>query len=183
MISVRRPSHNTPGCCQRASSSKTWCGSMVRRNSWRIRACTGLSGTGLQLSREGLRGGRQSQEYSVATGQGGAEREGLALAIDTRRDGRQEDDISDMTIEQRLALNHYDVDTEPHIKIKTDVCQECAGDRSIRLPSGMLKFKEDKMSFSYEGCLECGSCRISCDLEAIEWSYPRAGFGISYEYG
>ena len=33
--------------------------------------------------------------------------------------------MSDMTMEQRLALNHYDVDTEAHIKIKPDVCQEC----------------------------------------------------------
>jgi len=32
--------------------------------------------------------------------------------------------MSEMTMEQRLALNHYDVDTEAHIKIKTDVCQE-----------------------------------------------------------
>ena len=31
--------------------------------------------------------------------------------------------MSDMTMEQRLALNHYDVDTEPHIQLKTDVCR------------------------------------------------------------
>jgi ferredoxin like protein len=92
--------------------------------------------------------------------------------------------MSDMTIEQRLALNHYDVDTEAHIKIKPDVCRECDLRPCLYVcPAECFKFKEGKISFSYEGCLECGSCRITCDREAIEWSYPRAGFGISYEYG
>ena len=92
--------------------------------------------------------------------------------------------MSDMTMEQRLALNHYDVDTEAHIKIKTDVCQECDLRPCLYVcPAECFKLEEGKISFSYEGCLECGSCRICCDEEAIEWAYPRAGFGISYEYG
>ena len=92
--------------------------------------------------------------------------------------------MSDMTMERRLALNHYDVDTEAHIKIKPDVCLECDLRPCLNVcPAECFKFKEGKMSFSYEGCLECGSCHISCEREAVEWSYPRAGFGISYEYG
>jgi ferredoxin like protein len=39
------------------------------------------------------------------------------------------------------------------------------------------------VTFSYEGCLECGSCRISCPQGAIHWVYPRGGFGICYQYG
>lgn len=92
--------------------------------------------------------------------------------------------MSNMTIEQRLALNHYDVDNEAHIKIKAEICQKCGEQQCLYVcPAECFKFKEGKISFSYEGCLECGSCRISCDQEAIEWSYPRAGFGVSYEYG
>ena len=92
--------------------------------------------------------------------------------------------MSDMTMEQRLALNHYDVDTEAHIKVRPDVCQECDQQPCLYVcPAECFKFKEGKISFSHEGCLECGSCRVSCTREAIEWSYPRPGFGISYEYG
>ncbi|MCX5998444.1 MAG: hypothetical protein NTU41_02335 [Chloroflexi bacterium] len=65
-----------------------------------------------------------------------------------------------MTIAERLALNKYDVD-----------------------PAECFKLREGKVGFAYEGCLECGSCRIVCDKSAIEWSYPRGGFGISFEFG
>ncbi|MDY6911458.1 MAG: ferredoxin family protein, partial [Chloroflexota bacterium] len=37
--------------------------------------------------------------------------------------------------------------------------------------------------FSYDGCLECGACRISCAKGAVDWNYPRGGFGVSFEYG
>ena len=34
-----------------------------------------------------------------------------------------------------------------------------------------------------EGCLECGTCMICCDHEALEWHYPRGEFGIQYRMG
>jgi ferredoxin like protein len=38
--------------------------------------------------------------------------------------------------------------------------------------------------FSYEGCVECGSCRIVCnELDNVGWTYPTGGFGIHYRYG
>jgi ferredoxin like protein len=37
--------------------------------------------------------------------------------------------------------------------------------------------------FSFEGCLECGSCRMICDRGAIDWTLPRGGFGVCYEFG
>jgi len=42
--------------------------SMVRLSSWTTSAVRSLSRVGLQPSREGFRGGRQSQEHSVASG-------------------------------------------------------------------------------------------------------------------
>ena len=92
--------------------------------------------------------------------------------------------MGDLTIEKRLALNHYDVDGEPHIRVETEKCQGCDSHACIYVcPAGCFKLIDGRTGFSYEGCLECGSCRISCDEEAVEWSYPRAGFGISYEFG
>lgn len=43
--------------------------------------------------------------------------------------------------------------------------------------------EEGHVTFFYEGCLECGSCRFSCDKDAIQWVNPRGGFGICYQYG
>ena len=41
----------------------------------------------------------------------------------------------------------------------------------------------NELVYNYEGCLECGCCRFVCPLDAIEWSYPRGGFGVAYKWG
>ncbi|MDH7479765.1 MAG: ferredoxin family protein, partial [Syntrophomonadaceae bacterium] len=44
--------------------------------------------------------------------------------------------------------------------------------------------KDGEISFDCAGCLECGTCRVVCPRPgAIEWNYPRGGFGIVYRYG
>ena len=45
-------------------------------------------------------------------------------------------------------------------------------------------FDDGRVIFSYEGCVECGTCRIVCnEFRNIEWTYPRGGYGIQYRYG
>jgi ferredoxin like protein len=31
--------------------------------------------------------------------------------------------------------------------------------------------------------LECGTCRIACPHSALEWEYPRSGFGVQFRFG
>ncbi|WP_243678951.1 4Fe-4S dicluster domain-containing protein [Vulcanisaeta distributa] len=33
------------------------------------------------------------------------------------------------------------------------------------------------------GCLECGTCRVVCPENNIEWNYPKSGFGVQYRFG
>lgn len=88
------------------------------------------------------------------------------------------------SIEDKLAVNKFDIDKERHIQIKEDICRTCEGHPcTYACPADCFKLRENHITFSYEGCLECGSCRIVCDKEAIEWALPRAGFGICYQYG
>jgi ferredoxin like protein len=87
-------------------------------------------------------------------------------------------------IEDKLAVNKYDIDKERHIQIKEDICQTCDGHPcTYTCPADCFKSREGYIRFSYEGCLECGSCRIVCDKDAIVWALPRAGFGICYLFG
>ncbi len=87
-------------------------------------------------------------------------------------------------IEDKLAVNKYDIDKERHIQIKEDICKICEQNPCLYVcPADCFKLRDDRISFSFEGCLECGSCRIMCDKEAVEWALPRAGFGICYQYG
>lgn len=92
-----------------------------------------------------------------------------------------------MKLEDKLFLDRFKVDTESHLKI-------IDGDRCIRdceekpclnfCPANVYRLEEaDRISVNYEGCLECGSCRIGCPYMNIEWRFPRGGYGISHKFG
>jgi len=88
------------------------------------------------------------------------------------------------SIEDKLAVNKYDIDKEVHIRINEDVCEKCKEFPCLyTCPADCFKQTEEHITFSYEGCLECGSCQIVCDKGAINWALPRGGFGICYQYG
>lgn len=87
-------------------------------------------------------------------------------------------------IEEKLAVNKFDIDEEKHIRINQETCDRCDTHVCVfTCPSDCFKFTQEHLTFSFEGCLECGSCRIVCDEAAIEWTLPRGGFGICYQYG
>lgn len=89
-----------------------------------------------------------------------------------------------MSLEDKLAVDKYDVDKDVHIKVNEDICTRCENRHCLYVcPAGCYKLSEESVTFSYEGCLECGSCQIVCEEDAIEWTLPRAGFGICFEYG
>ena len=89
-----------------------------------------------------------------------------------------------MKVEEKLALDKFDVDKDVHITINQESCKDCDLTPCIyACPAECYILREDHITFSYEGCLECGSCRIVCPRDAIHWVYPRGGFGICYQYG
>jgi len=45
----------------------------------------------------------------------------------------------------------------------------------------VYKWEEDKITITYDACVECGACHIAC--YDIGWKHPKGGFGISYKYG
>ena len=92
--------------------------------------------------------------------------------------------ITPTTIDDKLALNKYDTDSESHIKLNEEICRKCQQQVCLYIcPASCYKLRDGKLSYDHRGCLECGGCHISCKEEAIEWSYPRGGLGISFQYG
>ncbi|PIV24939.1 MAG: ferredoxin family protein [Deltaproteobacteria bacterium CG_4_8_14_3_um_filter_45_9] len=89
-----------------------------------------------------------------------------------------------MKVEEKLALNKFDVDKEVHITVNEEGCRDCELKPCLyACPADCFVLREDHITFSYEGCLECGSCQIACAKGAISWTYPRGGFGVCYQYG
>jgi len=88
-------------------------------------------------------------------------------------------------IEDKLAVNKYIPDPEVHIRLNAEICRQCSPRPCLHVcPAQCYKEGSDQqVIFSFEGCLECGSCRMICDRGAVDWTLPRGGFGVCYEFG
>ncbi|OGO23979.1 MAG: ferredoxin [Chloroflexi bacterium RBG_16_50_9] len=89
-----------------------------------------------------------------------------------------------MNVDDKLALNLFHIDKEPHIKLDKEKCRRCKHKLCTRIcPVENYTLDENNnVVFSWEGCLECGTCRIVCDQGALTWDYPRGGCGITYRF-
>ncbi|MFX1510657.1 MAG: ferredoxin family protein, partial [Promethearchaeota archaeon] len=73
-------------------------------------------------------------------------------------------------IEDKLGTLHYTTDKEAHIKVNIEACKDCEVKPCIRgCPAHCFELVENEVSFQYEDCIECGTCKILCDKKAIEW--------------
>ncbi len=93
-----------------------------------------------------------------------------------------------MRLEDKLFLNHYRVDSIPHIKIKDpEACLKCERHQcTVICPANVYKWDEGqrKIIVGWENCLEMGACMVACnEFDNIDMVYPRGGYGISYKYG
>jgi ferredoxin-like protein FixX len=91
-----------------------------------------------------------------------------------------------VNVDEYLGLNKFKVDEEcAHIELIDDPdMQEFL--KLVRVcPAALYKLDDnDKMTFDYAGCLECGTCRIACADSIIKkWHYPGPTMGIEYRYG
>lgn len=92
-----------------------------------------------------------------------------------------------INVEEKLFQNRYKVDTgRPHITVRNaDTCLSCdAKPCTVCCPAGCWSVDEGgKIDLVVDGCLECGTCRLVCDAENVDWNYPRGGFGILFKFG
>ena len=91
-------------------------------------------------------------------------------------------------LERKLAINSYNVDpNRAHIWIiDSNACLQCEKQQCINCcPAACYSPQEDgTVLFSYEGCVECGTCRIVCnEFDNIGWTYPTGSHGIQYRFG
>lgn len=88
-----------------------------------------------------------------------------------------------MNIENLTQLTQYQVDDKPHIVVKQEICKTCDHRACVKMcPANCYTFNEEAklLSVVYETCLECGTCYVTCDKGAVDWTYPRGGYGVNY---
>ncbi len=89
-----------------------------------------------------------------------------------------------MAIEDKLYQVRFNVDKEAHIVIDKQICSTCPDKPCLVIcPVENYKLEDGSISFSWQGCLECGTCRIACYRGAVSWRYPRGGYGVSFRFG
>ncbi|WP_075981785.1 ferredoxin family protein [Bacillus massilinigeriensis] len=90
--------------------------------------------------------------------------------------------MSTKTLEEKQYLVRYKADKKSHLTIlDQDVCARCEEKYCTHFcPGEVYKWEGTRMQVGYEGCHECGSCRIGCPSQNIKWEYPLGGHGIVF---
>ncbi len=95
--------------------------------------------------------------------------------------------LFNLSIEDKLATTHFEVDDTAHIRIKDQkLCQKCEKKPCQKAcPAKLYEWNEEaqEMMYNYEGCLECGTCLLICPHDNILWSYPKGAKGVVYRFG
>jgi len=92
-----------------------------------------------------------------------------------------------VVIDDKLSRVRFTVDQEPHIRVNVQMCETCLEKPCLYVcPVQNYRLREDGgIEFVWQGCLECGACRIACKQckGAIEWNWPRGGYGVCWRQG
>lgn len=86
--------------------------------------------------------------------------------------------------DEKTMFTLYNTHKKPHIRINEEICSNVCKTRfcTFICPAGCFEYDEEqgRVIFSFEGCLECGTCLLSCEEKAIDWNYPEGGFGVIF---
>ncbi len=90
-----------------------------------------------------------------------------------------------MDLKAKLGLDVFKPGSEAHIKIKTGREKDPSLQKMVRIcPAGLYsKNEQEEVSLTVDGCLECGTCRLVCGNDNLEWAYPEGGCGIQLRFG
>lgn len=95
--------------------------------------------------------------------------------------------MAKMTVDDKLGVNRFNADAHhSHIDVDKTFTDRKEIMRLVKAcPANLYKLEEDgTLSFSHEGCLECGTCRVLSLGKVVKaWEYPEGGMGVEYRIG
>ncbi len=87
---------------------------------------------------------------------------------------------------EKLDTVHRVIDLQTHITVDPEVCATCTLHECLLFcPAGCFETDEEtgNVVFHYEGCHECGTCRIMCERGVTSRDYPHGGYGVYFRLG
>ncbi|MBQ6392664.1 MAG: 4Fe-4S dicluster domain-containing protein [Eubacterium sp.] len=92
-----------------------------------------------------------------------------------------------MSIDDKLGRNRFHADDNyAHIELNEN-CTDMEMIKRVVMacPAQLYRLDEGgKLSFNYEGCLECGTCRVLAHDNVLKkWDHPMGGMGVEFRMG
>jgi ferredoxin like protein len=94
--------------------------------------------------------------------------------------------MSDGTdLKAKLGLDVFKPLSEPHIRIRSRKERDERLLAAVRICPAGLYSRNDQgdVVLTTDGCLECGTCRLLCTTDVLEWRYPEGGTGVQFRFG
>lgn len=90
-------------------------------------------------------------------------------------------------VAERLAGNRFVLDEEhSHITVNQELARSTgsAARMIAACPARVYSLGPDgEVEVEYAACLECGTCLAVASPGALEWRYPRGGYGVQFRDG
>ncbi len=88
-------------------------------------------------------------------------------------------------LKSKLGKNVFKPVKESHIRIRPGFEKDPRLRAAIYVCPAGLYTRDDQgtVQLEIDGCLECGTCRIACGTEVLEWNYPVGGTGVQFRFG
>lgn len=88
-------------------------------------------------------------------------------------------------LKAKLGLDVFKHDAQPHITIKAGKEKDPRLKKAVLVcPAGLYSENDaGEVVFTIDGCLECGTCRLACGTDVLDWSYPSGGSGVQFRFG
>ena len=94
--------------------------------------------------------------------------------------------MAKMTIDDKLGLDVFHTDeVNSHIDVDLEYTDEAEIKKLLlACPAECYKYVDEKLTFSWLGCLECGTCRVLSKGKLVkDWNHPPAGHGVQFRQG
>jgi ferredoxin like protein len=90
-----------------------------------------------------------------------------------------------LELKVKLGLDVFKPASEPHIKIRQGMEKNLRLKPALQIcPAGLYSENEKgEIVLTIDGCLECGTCRLVCGPDILDWNYPPGGTGVQYRFG
>ncbi|MGE5397142.1 MAG: ferredoxin family protein [Chitinophagales bacterium] len=85
----------------------------------------------------------------------------------------------------KLGKNVFKPDKNRHIVIKPGMEKDVRLKAAVYVcPAGLYSMNDKgEVELDLDGCLECGTCRVACGTDVLDWNYPDGEVGVQFRFG